>query len=99
MASEVAITLDGAWSMKPWVADPSGPVTGQPTRLGTTFVVPDDLSGQPVELALVKVLVPGLALGLGLGSELALVKVLGLESELALVKVLVLGLALARVLE
>ena len=51
-ASTVSITLDGAWTNKPWLADPPGPPTGFPTRLSTTLVVPAALAGQPAELVL-----------------------------------------------
>ena len=52
VASEVAVTLDGSWSAKPWVSEPRGAPNGLPVKLTTTFTVPADLAGKPVELML-----------------------------------------------
>ncbi len=52
VATEVAVTLDGQWSSKPWRSDPPGPPGGYPIRLTTSFVVPAGLALQPVELEL-----------------------------------------------
>ncbi len=52
VASEVAITLDGEWSSKPWVAEPRGAPNGLPVQLSTTFAVSAELAGQPVDIVL-----------------------------------------------
>lgn|GEM_PF-2840122 len=51
-ASTVSVTLDGAWTVKPWHGDPPGPESPYPVRVATRFNVPDALAGQDVELVL-----------------------------------------------